>query len=293
MAVKKNSKSNNRQQESEKRVPAKYKVQQVKKLAEFIDNNKTIMFASIKGLPTKQFQKIKKSLEKEVFFIVAKKNIISRAINSSKKQNIQQLKDYIKEDNAILISQIDAFDLAGKLAESKSPVKAKVGQIADIDINIEPGPTELMAGPVVSELGALGIKIEIKSGKIEIKEPKIIVKKGQAISEAATNIMGKLNILPFSVGFIPLVAYDSQSNKIYTDIIIDKKETLNLMKNYFARAKAFAVSISYISKDTIGDLLAKAARHEKAIYSLIKDEKKNEISDIIDNTPKENTEEIK
>ncbi|MBS3091963.1 50S ribosomal protein L10 [Candidatus Pacearchaeota archaeon] len=267
MASKKNSKLNAK--EAAKRAPAKYKLQQVKKLAMLIDENKTIMFASIKSLPTKQFQKIKKNLEKEVFFIVAKKNITTRAIESSKKQNIHELKDHIKEDNAILISQMDAFDLAGKLAESKSPVKAKVGQIAEMDIHIEPGPTELVAGPVVSELGALGLKIEIKGGKIEIKEAKIIVKKGQAISEAATNIMGKLNILPFSVGFIPLVAYDSQSNKIYTSLIIDKKETLIQMKNYFAKAKAFAVLINYISKDTIGFLLAKAASHERAIESII------------------------
>ena len=263
--------------ESIKRAPAKYKLQQVKKLAELIDNNKTIMFASIKGLPTKQFQKIKKNLEKEVAFIVAKKNITTRAVESSKKENIHQLKDHIKEDNAILISQIDAFELATKLAESKSPVKAKIGQIAEMDIHIESGPTELVAGPVVSELGALGIKIEIKSGKIEIKEAKTIIKKGQAISEAATNIMGKLNILPFSVGFIPLVAYDSQSGKIYTSLIIDKKETLNTLKNYFAKARAFAVSIGYISKDTIGLLLAKAASHERAISSVInsKQEKEN------------------
>ncbi len=281
MAVKKTTKSNAK--ETTKRAPAKYKLQQVKKLAELIDNNKTIMFASIKGLPTKQFQKIKKSLEKEVVFIVAKKNITTRAIETSKKQNIHQLKDHIKEDNAILISQMDAFDLAERLAESKGPVKAKVGQIADMEINIEPGPTELMAGPVVSELGALGIKIEIKSGKIEIKEPKTIVKKGQAISEAATNIMGKLNILPFSVGFIPLVAYDSQSNKIYTSLVIDKKETLIQMKNYFAKARAFAVSLGYISKDTIVFLLAKAASHERALNNLInipqtenKSEEKNE-----------------
>src|SRR3989344_3872106 len=213
MASKKNSKLNAK--EAAKRAPAKYKLQQVKKLAMLIDENKTIMFASIKSLPTKQFQKIKKNLEKEVFFIVAKKNITTRAIESSKKQNIHELKDHIKEDNAILISQMDAFDLAGKLAESKSPVKAKVGQIAEMDIHIEPGPTELVAGPVVSELGALGLKIEIKGGKIE------------------------------------------------------KKETLIQMKNYFAKAKAFAVLINYISKDTIGFLLAKAASHERAIESII------------------------
>ncbi|MFA6023236.1 MAG: 50S ribosomal protein L10 [Candidatus Pacearchaeota archaeon] len=248
---------------------SKEKIADVKSLAELIEKNNTVMFASIKGLPAKQFQKIKKGLIGTSSVIVVKKNILIRAIDSSKKQNIQKLKDYVKEDNAILISQIDAFELSGKLAASKSPVKAKVGQIAEMDIIIEPGPTELVAGPVVSELGALGLKIEIKGGKIEIKEAKTIVKTGQAISEGATNIMGKLNILPFSVGFIPAVAYDSKTGEIYTSLIIDKEGTLKTLKEYFAKARAFAVSMTYVSKDTIGFLLAKAASHEKAIGNLI------------------------
>lgn len=250
---------------------SKEKIEAIYKLSELFDENNTVMFASIKGLPAKNFQKIKKELSKEVIFKVVKKNIVLRALDNSKKPGIKGLKEYVKEDIVILISQIDAYELSGKLADSKTPVKAKVGQIANTDIIIEPGPTELVAGPVVSELGALGLKIEIKGGKIEIKEEKIIVKKGQAINENATSIMGKLNILPFSVGFIPLVAYDSKVDKIFTDLIIDKEGTLKLLKESFAKAKAFAVSIAYVSQDTIGFLLAKAASHEKALSLLIKD----------------------
>lgn len=260
----------------------KYKIDNVKKLAELMDSNNTIMFASISSLPARNFQKIKKDLSKDVTLKVVKKNMLLMAIENSKKTGVNELKEYVKENIAVLISQVDAYELSGKLAESKTPVKAKVGQIADIDIIIEPGPTELIAGPVVSELGALGLKIEIKAGKIEIKEEKTIVKKGQAINESATNIMGKLNILPFSVGFIPLVAYDSKADKIFTDLIIDKVETLKLLKEYFAKAKAFAVSVVYISQDTIGFLLGKAASHERVLAALIKE----------DNAPNENAEAI-
>lgn len=258
--------------EQKKHQVPKYKIESVKKLAELMDTNNTIMFSSIKSLPAKQFQKIKKGLSKEVNVVIVKKNILLRGLDSSSKNNIKTLKEYVKEDIAVLISELNAFELSGKLADSKSPVKAKVGQIANFDIIIEPGPTELVAGPVVSELGALGLKIEIKAGKIEIKEQKVIVKKGQTISEGASSIMGKLNILPFSVGFIPIVAYDSKSNKIFTELIIDKSGTLKLLKESFARANAFAVSIEYITKETLGYLLGKAASHEKALANFIKND---------------------
>ncbi len=255
---------------AEKKHVPQEKVKSVKELAGLFDTHNTILFASIKSLPSRQFQKIKKSLSDRVVLRVVKKNILIRALDASKKEEAKKLKEYVKEDIAILISQLDAFELAGILAENKSPVKAKVGQIAEADIIVEPGPTELVPGPVVSELGGLGLKIEIKAGKIEIKEQKVIVKKGAAINEGAASIMSKLNILPFSVGFIPSVAYDSKSNNIFTDLVIDKKETLKILKESFSKSLAFAVSISYVTSDTLKYLLAKAASHERAIEALIK-----------------------
>ncbi|HLD98536.1 MAG TPA: 50S ribosomal protein L10 [Candidatus Nanoarchaeia archaeon] len=262
----------------------KEKIELVKKITKLIDENNTVMFASIKSLPSKQFQKIKKSISNEVKVIVPKKSLLNRAIDNSKKNEIKNLKDYIKEDIAVLITQTEAFDLSSTLSDNQTPVKARAGQIAEEDIEVEPGPTELTAGPVVSELGSLGIKIEIKAGKIDIKEPKVIVKKGQSISEAAVSIMGKLNITPFSVGFIPVVAYDSKSGKIYSSLIIDKKGTLESIKNKFSRSMAFAVSIAYPTQETLKFIFAKAASHESALAKLISQELK---SDSI-NTSEEN-----
>jgi len=36
----------------------------------------------------------------------------------------------------------------------------------------------MMAGPAVSEFGALGIKIQIENGKITVRDSKVIAKKG-------------------------------------------------------------------------------------------------------------------
>ncbi len=47
-----------------------------------------------------------------------------------------------------------------------------------MDLEIPAGPTDLIPGPAISEMGALGIQIQIQGGKIEVKQPRIVTKKG-------------------------------------------------------------------------------------------------------------------
>jgi len=256
---------------TEKRQPSEKKIRAVKELAKLIDENRTIIFCSIKGLPALQFQKIKKQLSDKVKIKVLKKSTLLRALEASKKKAVTGLKEYIKEDTAVVISQLDPFELSGILGESKSPVRAKIGQEAEEDIEIEAGPTELTAGPIISDFGALGIKIEVKDGKIEIKEPKIIVKKGEKVGEEAASLMNKLDIKPFSIGFVPLVAYDSETDKIYTDIKIDKEKTIEELKSAFSKAGGFAIAIGLVCNETIKFLIAKAGNEEKVLAKLIKE----------------------
>ena len=245
------------------------KLNEVNELVKLIDSSNTVFIASIKGLPTKQFQKIKKSLGDKVIIKTVKKRALIRALENSKKEKVKSLKEQIIENNSVLFSSLDPFELSAILSENKSPVKAKAGQITNINIEVEAGPTDLPAGPAVSELGALGLQVMVKDGKIEIRESKIIVKQGATISENAASVMGKLNIMPFSVGFIPLAAYDDKSGMIFTELKIDKEETISKLKEFFAKARAFAVSIAFPSKEIIGFILAKAASHEKALENIM------------------------
>jgi len=248
----------------------------VKELVDLIKNKRTILIASIKNLPASQFQEIGKKLRGKAIVKIPKKNLMVRAIDESGNEELKKIKSNLQDSTAILFSDTDSFELSSELLDSKSPTKAKVGQEAPIDIEVDAGPTDLVPGPAISELGALGIQIQIEKGKISIKEPKIIVKQGQKISENAASIMNKLNIKPFSIGFIPLSAFDTKENKLYLEIKIDKKSTLNEMKESFSKALAFAVEMSYYSEDTISILLRKAGKHENILNNLTKEEKTKE-----------------
>lgn len=281
----------------------------VRELSELIKNKKTILIASIKNIPASQFQEIGKKLRGKVIIKVPKKNLIFRALDSSENNVIEKLKEQIKDSVAILFSDLDCFELASELINNKSPAKAKPGQEAPEDIEVPAGPTDLVPGPAISELGSLGIKIQIEKGKIQIKESKIIVKKGEKISATVASIMNKLDIKPFSIGFIPLSAFDTQEKKLYLDIKIDKEKTLEELKTSFGKALPFAVEIVYVCEDTISFLLQKAQREtqvlekfaEKDSSADAEDEKneinrnkeQNDVNDKIFNKPSEVNEDKK
>ncbi len=244
------------------------KKETVKELTNLIKEKRTILIASIKNIPASQFQEISKKLRGKAIVKVPKKNLIFRALDSSEDGKLKEIEKQIQENVAVLFSDMDCFELAAELVRNKTAAKAKAGQEAPDDIEIPAGPTELVPGPAISELGALGIQIQIDKGKITIKEPKIIAKKGQKISSGAADIMNKLDIKPFSISLVPLAGYDNHEKKLYLNIKIDREKTLEELKRAFGKALPFAVAIGYISKDTIAFLIQKAGLQGRAIEKL-------------------------
>jgi len=264
------------------------KKETVKELISLIKEKRTILIASIKNIPASQFQEISKKLRGKAIVKVPKKNLIFRALEHSGEGKLKEIEEQIKENVAVLFSDMDCFELAAELVKNKTPAKAKAGQEAPEDIEIPAGPTELVPGPAISELGALGIQIQIDKGKITIKEPKIVAKKGAKISSGAADIMNKLDIKPFTISLIPLAGYDSHEKKLYLEIKIDREKAIEELKKAFGKALPFAVSIGYACTDTISFLIQKAGRHEKAITHRLRETLKNE--EAIENLMNKNVE---
>ena len=241
------------------------KAKEVKNLIEEIKKAKTLMIVSIKSLPSKQFQDIKKAVREHAKIKVAKKNIMLRAVKGLGKDSVLRLEKFINENCAFAISNLEGFELAGIFFNKKNPMFAKAGQIAPADIEVKAGPTNLVPGPAISELGALGLQVSVENGKLSIKASKIVVKQGQAINEGATAVLQKLNIQPFTVGLEPLAVYDTQTEKIYTDIKIDSEAARKELISAASKALGFAQKLGYYCKETIGYFLAKANMEAKAI----------------------------
>jgi len=247
------------------------KKRMLKGLVRLILENSTIMIGSLKNVPSSQFQKIKSRLSGRASIKVVKKRVMMLAMEeTSRQKNVKELEEFLEEGSAILFSQIDPFELASILADNRVAVKAKPGQIANDDIVVEAGPTDMPAGPMISELSGVGIKVAIEDGKIVIRQDSVVTKRNEKISEAAANIFTKLDILPFVIGVEPIAAYDSRANRVYKGIRIDKEATLDNLKTASANAMALAFSIAYACRETIAMLLAKASMQASSISRLIK-----------------------
>jgi len=243
------------------------KKQKVKDLAELM-KKKTVMVVSVKGLPSAQFQDIKKKLRGKAQIQIAKKSLIDFALDHSGIKEMHGLVPYVKENTAILFSDNDVFEISGILASEKSPAKAKEGQESPEDIEVKAGPTNLLPGPDISALSAVGLTPKVESGKIAILRDFILVKQGEKISSNQASIMAKLDIIPFKIGIEPIAAFSG--GKIYTDIKIDKELALEELQEAFGRGLAFAVELGYVCNDTLTLILGKAVAYESAINDLIK-----------------------
>ncbi len=251
-------------------VPEKKK-KALAELVELINSYNTMIISFTTNVPSSQLQLIRKKLaQKETKIRIVKKKQLTRALKESKKEKATQLADYLKESSAIIFSNLDPFDLAALLADYRYTVKAKAGQTAITDITVEAGPTDIAPGPIISELANAGVKAGVEGGKIAIKQSKVIVQKGEKISKGIANILGKLDIKPFTIGLEPAAAYDTKNDAIYVDIKIDTQATTEKLKKGWLNALALAERIVYPAKEIIKKLLAKASQHVKALQSKIK-----------------------
>jgi large subunit ribosomal protein L10 len=246
----------------------------VKELSENM-KKKTVMIISIKGLPSAQFQDIKKKLRDKAKIVVAKTSLIHHALDKCGIKELHELAKHVTDSTAILFSNEDAFEIAAILSDNKSPAKAKPGQVATEDIEIKAGPTSLMPGPDISALSAVGLTPKVEGGKIAILKDKVLVKKGSTISGNIAAILAKLEVVPFEVGIDPVAAY--MNEKVYSNIKVDKEATIKSLEDAYSRSLPFAVEIAYVNNQTIDFILGKASLHEKAILSLISETKSQEI----------------
>jgi len=245
------------------------KKKRVKIIAERL-KSKTVMIVSVKGLPSAQFQDIKKKLRDKAQINVVKKNLLNFAIEHAGNKEIKALEEYNADSTALLFSNHDAFEISGILASNKSPAKAKAGDIAPNDIEVKAGPTSLLPGPDISALSAVGLAPKVEGGKIAVMQDKVIVKAGGTISEAHASIMAKLDIIPFEIGIEPVAAF--MNGKVYADIKIDKEGFMEDMLAKFGRVLPFAVEIGYVCPETLDFILGKAGMEGNAIEELIKEE---------------------
>ncbi|MBU0929740.1 MAG: 50S ribosomal protein L10 [Nanoarchaeota archaeon] len=262
-----------------------WKKQEVESIKKLIEEYPVIGIVDGTNLPSMQLQKIRFKLKPDVLIKMTKSRLLKLALEQlkDKKKGIENLENYIRYNIPILIfTREGAFKLSKNLLKNRSSAAAKPGQKAPNDIIISAGPTEFTPGPVIGELGQIGLKTAVEGGKIVIKEDKLVVKEGDLINDKVASVLSKLGIQPMKIGINLVVAYDN--GDIYgKDILnVDEEKYINDIKLAASQAFNLAFSIKYPTKENIKLLIIKAVLEGKSIESKVNigeiiKEKKNEV----------------
>jgi large subunit ribosomal protein L10 len=243
------------------------KIKLVEELSKLIGNYTTIGFIDMRKMPTRQYQEIKKGLGEDVIIKITKKTVIKFAIRKLGGENILELEKYIPLQPGLVATKLSPFQFYRNAQKLKSSMYAKEGDVAENDIEIKKGPTELLPGPVISEFAKVKIPAGVEGGKIAIKKDVVVAKKGDVISGDLANILRKLKIEASEVKLNIIILYEN--GEFFTkDILKMVEEYPEKMKIAFGQALNLSISIGFPTKENIKYLLSKAYNDAKVLEKI-------------------------
>jgi len=258
----------------------KKKISEVENIKSLIKKYKTISIADLTNLPSANLQSIKHKLRNNIEIRVTKKSLINIAIDNFEEKDLTSLRPYLEKSiPALIFSNEDPFKLFKLIKENKANAAAKPGQVSPMDLTIPAGPTPFTPGPIIGELGAIGLQTSVEAGKIVIKKEKLVVKQGEAIKPEVASILAKLNIQPIEISLNVLAVYDN--GVVYEKSVLDinTEDYIKNLKLAYNRAIALAEEIGYVSKDNVELLLEKAYRNALTLSKELKIEVNTEIKE--------------
>jgi large subunit ribosomal protein L10 len=242
------------------------KAKEITEIKRLFKEYKVAGIVNLEGLPTLMLQRIKFSLGDSIFLKPTKKRLISKAIDEMKDlKNIDQIKEKLKGIPALLFTNEDPFILYKKLEKSKASAAAKPGQTAPNDLGVEAGETPFAPGPMIGELGMLGMKTEVKNGKIHIRDEKTLVKEGEEITEQVAGLLAKLGIEPMKVGLNLVLTYEDGEILDKSVLAVDEEEYIANIKAAHSESFALAMHLGIMNSETVKPLITKAQSESLAL----------------------------
>lgn len=261
------------------------KAAQVEEIKKLLDQYNALGVANLQKVRAAQLQEMKKKLKEVANVRVLKNTLMRRALVDYKnKPNVEKLEPMLSGSNIYLFTNLNPFKLSLLLDRGRVKTTAKAGDVAAIDVIVPAGNTGLPPGPVISQLGAVGLPTRIEGGSVWINKDTMVAKKGDVIDVRLAGVLSKMNIKPVEIGLILKAVYEEglilTDEQLHIDVdgfrrslIEATSSALNLSLNagyptsetiplllQLAHRKAYSLALNagIATKETIGDMLRKA-----------------------------------
>ncbi len=234
-----------------------WKLDTVEELKRIIREYPSIAIVGFRGVPSTQFQSIRRNLRGEALIKVVKNSLLERALDSLGGDYVK-LKDYIEDQVAIVASNLNPFKLYKKLEETKTPSPLKPNQVSPVDVVVEEGPTNFPPGPILGDIQAAGIPAAIEKGKIVIKATTTVVKAGEVVKPEVARALQLLEIKPIKIGLETKAVFEKGILFTVDDLAIDEAKVFDDFVEAARKALNLAVSAAYVTEETAEILIMKA-----------------------------------
>ena len=246
----------------EQRKAIKLKKQQIEELKNSLKDYKSFIIINLKKVPDKLLQSSRKKLkEKQAFAKVSKLTVLKRAL---KDLNLPEEFYNDVEFPAMVIGVNDSpYSLAQFFSSNMMDMPAKEGDVADKDIVVEAGETDLQPGPALSQLKVAGVNVKIDKGKIVVAKDSVVVKAGETVTKEKASVLQLLGLKPFKAGLKIYKAYDGETLFDEEVLLIKPEEVEESIKDLFSKGYNLSVNSNYPTEENVKLLLNKAFSNER------------------------------
>ncbi len=242
---------------------------QIETMVKLAEENSVIGIADLSGISSNAIQGIRTSLrsgEVNATLKVAKNTLKTIALEKfqekTSKKTVEKFLSHITGSCALIFTNENPFKLQRFLSKNTVPAPAKAGQISPVEVFIPEGITNLDPGPIISELGSIGLQTRIEKGKIRITKTAKVLSIGDTVSEIHAAVLTRLGIQPFSVNL--RISHILEGDEVIDGSILDvnEEQIISDLQQAFMSALAIAVDprVNYYSKESIPVLLGNAVR---------------------------------
>jgi large subunit ribosomal protein L10 len=164
------------------------KIKALEELKKLFKEYPNFLVISLKELPNDILQKLRKEIRDKHLMKAVKKRITYKALKETNKKEVADKILEINETFAIIFTKDSVFKVFKKYLDKEYRTFAKGGEIAEEDIIVKKGPTDLKPGQVVSELARFKIRTRPVQGKLEIIQDVKVLEAGKVISKSSTKL---------------------------------------------------------------------------------------------------------
>ena len=238
----------------------KKKTQMYQTLQELPKKYKVMALVRMEKVRASQLLPLRKKLQGKVEIVSIKDKVAQRAIEKLDLGGIEKMKEMLTGQCLFMFTNMSPFELNIFLSKNKILLPARGGDIASMDVIVQPKNTGIAPGPMLTEFKENKIPTKIDQGAIWILKETTPVKKGDVISTKLAALLGKLDVKPIEAGIVLNAALSESVLFSEEQLVVDVEKIKMQLVQANQQAVSLSIEASYITEDNIIQILAKASQ---------------------------------